>query len=220
MAGERFGSTNEKSTASASGKPQPRPRQAPPKRPAYRPGTSLTFGFLVLAVILAAAALPFLAGAAQTPDVVGYFASDGPRQTLRGDVVLRSARGGDARQPLNGHPVRQQFSICGASKRVNCVVDGDTFWLDGVKIRIADIDTPEVTGPACATEKQLAGKATLRLQLLLNSGEFELRRSDRDEDRYGRKLRTVHRDGRSIGEILVADGLAHEWRGHKESWCG
>ena len=31
---------------------------------------------------------------------------------------------------------------------------------------------------------------------------------------------TVHRDGRSIGETLVADGLAHEWRGRKESWCG
>ncbi len=31
--------------------------------------------------------------------------------------------------------------------RRTCVVDGDTIWLEGVKIRIADIDTPEISQP-------------------------------------------------------------------------
>jgi len=39
-----------------------------------------------------------------------------------------------------------QFAICGTVRRT-CVVDGDTFWLDGNKIRIADIDTPEISQP-------------------------------------------------------------------------
>src|SRR3546814_958339 len=30
------------------------------------------------------------------------------------------------------------FAVCAGSVRIDCVVDGDTFWLDGVKIRIAD----------------------------------------------------------------------------------
>lgn len=39
------------------------------------------------------------------------------------------------------------FSICGEDRRMNCVVDGDTFWFKGEKIRIADIDTPELSPP-------------------------------------------------------------------------
>lgn len=37
-----------------------------------------------------------------------------------------------------------QFDLC-AGERLTCVVDGDTFWLEGRKIRVADIDTPEVS---------------------------------------------------------------------------
>lgn len=27
------------------------------------------------------------------------------------------------------------IDMCGSGQRVNCIVDGDTFWLDGVKYR-------------------------------------------------------------------------------------
>ena len=33
----------------------------------------------------------------------------------------------------------------------------------------------------------------------------------RDEDRYGRKLRVVVRNGRSLGDQLVSEGLARTW---------
>lgn len=115
--------------------------------------------------------------------------------------------------------VSQQFTLCGAGRRTNCVVDGDTFYFRGEKIRVADINTPEVSQPRCAAEARLAAEATRRFQSLLNAGPIELRRGARDEDRYGRKLRTVHRNGRSLGDALVAEGLAHPWRGHKENWC-
>jgi len=37
------------------------------------------------------------------------------------------------------------FQKCALGTRQACVVDGYTIWLDGQKIRIADIDTPEVS---------------------------------------------------------------------------
>lgn len=111
------------------------------------------------------------------------------------------------------------FPICAGGTRVTCVVDGDTFWLDGSKIRIADIDTPEVGSPGCASEAALGRQATLRMRELLSAGSFDLVTVDRDEDVYGRKLRVVERDGRSLGAMLVAEGLASTWEGRQHEWC-
>jgi endonuclease YncB( thermonuclease family) len=100
------------------------------------------------------------------------------------------------------------------------VIDGDTFDLGGIRIRIADIDTPEVRG-RCAYETELAARATARMRSLLYQGDFELHplADGRDEDRYGRKLRIVTRGGRSLGDMLVAEGLARTWTGRREPWC-
>ncbi|MDG5747812.1 thermonuclease family protein [Qipengyuania sp. XHP0207] len=117
--------------------------------------------------------------------------------------------------------IAAQFPLCASSPRVTCVVDGDTIWLDGTKIRIADIDTPEVSRPRCPREARLGELATLRMQALLNRGAFALRAapSGHDEDRFGRKLRVVSRDGESLGVMLVRDGLARPWGGKRRSWC-
>jgi endonuclease YncB( thermonuclease family) len=111
------------------------------------------------------------------------------------------------------------FTLCGGGARIDCVVDGDTFWLHGQKIRLADINTPEVSAPQCAREAALGAQATGRLQALLNAGPFTLERVDRDRDRYGRLLRTVTRGGESLGLVLVREGLAEVWRGSRSSWC-
>jgi micrococcal nuclease len=111
------------------------------------------------------------------------------------------------------------FGLCAGGVRINCVVDGDTFWMAGEKIRIADIDTPETHPSRCALEATLGDRATLRLQALLNGGPVTLVTADRDTDRYGRKLRTVERDGVSLGDILVDEGLARRWTGRRQPWC-
>lgn len=111
------------------------------------------------------------------------------------------------------------FERCGA-ERFSCVVDGDTLWFEGVKIRLADIDTPEISRPSCERERALGESAAERFRELLNAGPFHIAISgDRDEDRYGRKLRVITRDGQSLGETLVAEGLANRWAGKKEPWC-
>lgn len=114
---------------------------------------------------------------------------------------------------------RVDFGRCSGPIRVNCVVDGDTFWLKGTKYRIADINAPEVSSPDCSAEAALGERATARLVDLLNEGGFSLRSIDRDEDTYGRKLRLVTRAGHSIGERLIAEGLAERWTGKRRNWC-
>lgn len=113
----------------------------------------------------------------------------------------------------------RDFTICHTGGGTNCVVDGDTVWIDGVKIRVADIDAPETHPPRCASEADLGDRATRRLAALMSAGPFELRAVDRDEDRYGRKLRVITRNGRSLGDQLVIEGLARTWEGRRRPWC-
>jgi endonuclease YncB( thermonuclease family) len=111
------------------------------------------------------------------------------------------------------------FERC-AKVRVHCVVDGDTFWYNGTKIRIADIDTPEIGQPKCAGEYNLGIKATYRLIDLLNQGPFDLQEyQDKSADNYGRRLLVVIRDGKSVGMQLVNEGLARPWDGSRQPWC-
>ena len=129
-------------------------------------------------------------------------------------------KGNAVSQPVAADTQQPQMSICGAEVRRTCVVDGDTIWLRSEKIRIADIDTPEVSQPRCEFEYQLGMKATYRLRDLLNEGPWSVVPiGNRDEDDYGRKLRVLTRDGQSIGDMLVTEGLAQSWTGRREPWC-
>lgn len=109
------------------------------------------------------------------------------------------------------------LTLCGPGPRDNCVVDGDTFWITGEKVRIADIDTPEVSQPECSAEKARGERAKRRLLELLNAEPFTLRRQG--EDRYGRTLAVVVNSRGSVGDRLVAEGLARTWTGRREGWC-
>ena len=111
------------------------------------------------------------------------------------------------------------FALCAGTPRTTCVVDGDTFWLHGEKVRIADINAPETHSAGCPAEAARGAQATRRLIMLLNAGPFVLQAGTRDRDRYGRALRTVTRSGHSLGAQLVAEGLAEPWRGRRSDWC-
>lgn len=131
-------------------------------------------------------------------------------------VVIPSA----GSEPRTAMEPARSFTFCHTGGGTNCVVDGDTLWMDGVKIRVSDIDAPETHSPRCAEEARLGAKATQRLLALVNEGAFAVSASDnRDEDRYGRKLRVLTRDGQSLGGILVSEGLARQWTGSRRPWC-
>jgi endonuclease YncB( thermonuclease family) len=113
------------------------------------------------------------------------------------------------------------FTLCGSANRMNCVVDGDTIHHQGIIIRVEGIDAPETHRAKCDSERALGLRATMRMLDLVNAGPFEIvRKGRRDTDKYGRELRDLQRDGRSFGDILIAEGLARRWDGRRRSWCG
>jgi endonuclease YncB( thermonuclease family) len=135
------------------------------------------------------------------------------------DRVKAEGRAPVSRRMAGAPMAARHFGLCFTGGGINCVVDGDTFWIDGEKVRVADIDAPETHPPRCAREARLGNAATTRLQALLNAGPVMLVPIDRDVDRYGRKLRIVEREGRALGDMLMREGLARERGVRREPWC-
>ena len=110
----------------------PRPgRRAYPKRPRRR----RSFG-LSLAMVVAGGFVGTLGALNMTP---------GGREAAAGIPLLRE--GGAAPDTLSA-----RFGLCHSGGGRNCVVDGDTFWFEGQKYRVADIDTPETHPARCAED--------------------------------------------------------------------
>lgn len=149
------------------------------------------------------------------PDFAEVAAPDPYAESRRSKRILEAQEGAPPSAFAGG--AASGAIVVGGTQAVD-VIDGDTFRLDGESIRIADIDTPEVNG-RCAYESALAERATQRLAVLLAAAPFEMQPAGRDEDRYGRKLRIVTRGGHSLGDQLVAEGLARTWTGRREPWC-
>ena len=114
-------------------------------------------------------------------------------------------------------PPALALTLCAPGPRDNCVVDGDTFWLAGEKIRIADIDTPETDQAKCPAERARGLEAKSRLRELLNAEPYQVRRTG--TDRYGRTLAVITNPNGSIGDHLVREGLARTWDGRRHPWC-
>lgn len=105
------------------------------------------------------------------------------RLPLIAAVALLVAAAGATETVSAGNSLDQlsaEFKLCGERRRVTCVVDGDTFWFQRQKIRIADIDAPELSPPRCADERKRGEAAKLRLLELLNDGPFSLTIDVRD----------------------------------------
>lgn len=97
------------------------------------------------------------------------------------------------------------------------IVDGDSFVLGTERIRIANIDAPEMRC-RCPSECALAEAATETLRSLL-AGDVVVRVVRVGADRYGRSLALVEVNGVDVGETLVEMGLARKWAGRREAWC-
>ena len=119
---------------------------------------------------------------------------------------------------LGGESADASFVLCIRKDQQNCVIDGDTIKYRGDTIRLQDIDAPEISGAQCASEEALGRRAKQRLLELMNEGPFQLVDGGR-RDRFGRRLSTITRQGRSLGDTLISEGLARRWDGARRSWC-
>ncbi|PXW51592.1 thermonuclease family protein [Chelatococcus asaccharovorans] len=118
------------------------------------------------------------------------------------------------------------------------VVDGDTIRISGEAkgMRLVGFNTPETTNARCAQERELGRRATERLSELVTSGKVTIERvacscrpgtEGTEACNYGRSCGTLRVDGRDVGPILIAEGLAVPFRCGATScpptprpWCG
>lgn len=197
----------------AFGRRGPSDRQRSPRGP-VRPAKRL----LALAIILGFIAISFHAAPYLSGQVGRIVAQLPYADALQRWMPERRAD----RTPLPPPPPEGKIAsarpmpICGEGYRVNCIVDGDTVWVDREKIRLEKIDAPEVHG-RCAYETALAAKATRRLEELLSDKRMIIARHG--SDIYGRTLARISTDAGEVGGILASEGLARRWTGHRHPWC-
>ncbi len=99
------------------------------------------------------------------------------------------------------------------------VHDGDTIRCGRERVRIANIDAPELPdSPKCQDRRQsyawcdfAAGEASrVTLVRFVSRGRVMITRLGTDP--YGRTLATISVNGVDAGDYLIAQGLAKPWR--------
>lgn len=116
------------------------------------------------------------------------------------------------------------------------VIDGDTVWhypprsKKPEKIRLVDIDAPESHRASCEKELIAGLRAKARLLELVSARPVTIERCDVHgqacDDRFERTLARIRNaDGREVGTVLIAEGLALPYvPGRKAErnthWCG
>ena len=123
------------------------------------------------------------------------------------------------------------YSNCfSMSAKVNYIVDGDTFVADvfmkdktvvnSVKVRLRNVDTPEIHGQ-CADEIARAQSARTRLGELIPVGSVIEIKNVKDDKYAGRiDANVFDASGRDVGKILVKEKYGRPYSGgRRQSWC-
>lgn len=104
------------------------------------------------------------------------------------------------------------------------VIDGDTVVIDGVHVRIEQIDTPETFKARCANEYRIGILAKERLEQLLKDKDVSYAGSSLDY--WGRTLAHVYADGVDVGDVLMKEGHAVRYvqgpkakKARMKRWC-
>lgn len=106
----------------------------------------------------------------------------------------------------------------GSDCAVIYVHDGDTIHCDGDRVRLLDIDAPELKSSSRCNrptardwcDDAMARRSRDALRAFLASGTVKL--EGRVRDRYGRRLARVTVNGKDAGQHLMSLGLARKYR--------
>ena len=132
-----------------------------------------------------------------------------PRRAPDAADVAWQRRAGDAEAASGGLNVEGQHIY---------VIDGDTFVLNGTRIRVAGIDAPETHPARCPQEAQLGAAATQKLAELLRGRPLWV--SGLKTDRFGRAVAVVRVAGEDVADAMIGSGLARNYDGKpRQGWC-
>ena len=110
-----------------------------------------------------------------------------------------------------------KFGQCYNSDGRDCVLTGDTIYVDHQRVQIAGIEAPQISAAACRREKERGISAAVALSGLLQSGEVTVSPTFLDE--YGRAVSAVRVKGQDIGQKMVDYSLVRRFTGEKQQWC-
>ena len=102
--------------------------------------------------------------------------------------------------------------------------DGDTCYvmIDGnkAKIRLLELDTPEISKPKCEAELELGLEARDYLNnLIANASSVEIK-TDYEKDYFGRTLAHLIIDGEDASAKIRSNDLGVIYqRGNEQDWC-
>ena len=101
------------------------------------------------------------------------------------------------------------------------VVDAQSLVIDGQRVRLSNIDAPELfPGARCWAEAILAKQAFFTaLEEVQRGNDVQLRSQGR-QNRWGQLLAEVDIDGVDLGDLLYQQGLASRPTGERFDWCG
>jgi endonuclease YncB( thermonuclease family) len=105
--------------------------------------------------------------------------------------------------PVSQHTSQNKTSDIELAGIVTKVVDGDTLDINGTRIRLALVDTPERGQPGFNEAKKFVESMCLG-----KKGELDVDNGQRRGDRYGREIGVVYCDGLNANEKLMNNKLA------------
>ena len=110
-----------------------------------------------------------------------------------------------------------KFGQCYNSDGSNCVLDGDTIYVDHQRVQLAGIEAPEIIAAHCREEKDRGIAAAVGLSDLLQSGNVTVSPPFLDE--YDRVVRKVAVNGRDVSGWMFNHSLVRGFTGEKQNWC-
>lgn len=109
-----------------------------------------------------------------------------------------------------------QFGQCYDAEGSNCVLDGDTIYVQGQKTDIAGLTAPRIQGAKCDDERSRGIDAAVRLASLLNGGKVSIGPSVREPD--GQLRQKVEVGGNDVAPAMIGAGMARDY-GNSDGWC-
>ena len=102
--------------------------------------------------------------------------------------------------------------------------DGDTCYvmIDGTKakIRLLELDTPEISKPKCEAELELGLEARDYLNNLIANASLVEIKTEYEKDYFGRTLAHLIIDGEDASAKIRSNNLGAIYeRGNKQDWC-